>query len=112
MLQFNGKQESVKATRIGSTGCSGAETFSLRCPRNGKTDECAFRPHGQGQIQLSSLATERLEQALGKAMKVVPSARIPANKVNAHVQSLGWVFVTLMRRRGSRRGLFADCLIQ
>jgi vitamin B12 transporter len=44
-------------------------------------------------------------------MKVVPSARIPANKVNAHVQSLGWVFVTLIRRRGSRRGLFADCLI-
>jgi len=38
-------------------------------------------------------------------MEVVPSARIPANKVNAHVQSLDWVFVTLIRRRGSRWGL-------
>jgi hypothetical protein len=95
MLQFNGKQERVKATCIGSTLIAGAQTFNLRCPRNGKTDECAFLASSQEQIQLSSLATERLEQALGKAMKVVPSARIPANKVNAHVQSLGWAFVTL-----------------
>jgi hypothetical protein len=43
MLQFNGKQESVKATRVGSTLIAGAQTLSLRCPRNGKTDECAFR---------------------------------------------------------------------
>lgn len=35
-------------------------------------------------------------------MEAVPSARIPANKVNAHVQSLDWVFVTLTYRRGSR----------
>lgn len=102
MLQFNGKQESVKATRIGSTLVAGAQTLSLRCPRNGKTDECVSRPHGQVQIQLSSLATERLEQALGKAMKAAPSARIPANKVNAHVHALGWAFVTLMHWRGSR----------
>jgi len=102
MLQFNGKQESVKAMRIGSTLIAGAQTFNLRCPRNGKTDECAFPASRPGRIQLSSLATERLEQALGKAMKAVPSARIPANKVNAHVQSLGWVFVTLTHRRGSR----------
>jgi hypothetical protein len=47
MLQFNGKQEDVKATRIGSTLVAGAQTFNLRCPRNGKTDECAFRSHGQ-----------------------------------------------------------------
>jgi hypothetical protein len=33
-------------------------------------------------------------------MKAVPSARIPANKVNAHVQSLGWAFVTLMHAGG------------
>jgi hypothetical protein len=36
----------------------------------------------QSCIPLSSLATERLEQVLGKAMKVASSARIPANKVN------------------------------
>jgi hypothetical protein len=47
MLQFNGKQENVKATRIGSSPVAGAQTFNLRCPRNGKTDECAFRSHGQ-----------------------------------------------------------------
>ena len=34
------------------------------------------------EIQLSSLATEVLNQGLGKAMKAAPSARIPANKVN------------------------------
>jgi hypothetical protein len=47
MLQFNGKQESVKATRIGSSPVAGAQTFNLRCPRNGKTDECAFRLHAR-----------------------------------------------------------------
>jgi hypothetical protein len=31
-------------------------------------------------------ATECLEQALGKAMKVVPPARIPANKVVARLR--------------------------
>jgi hypothetical protein len=36
----------------------------------------------QNCVSLSSLATERLEQAHGKAMKVASSARIPANKVN------------------------------
>jgi hypothetical protein len=36
-------------------------------------------------IPLSSLATERLEQVLGKAMKVASSARIPANKVNVRL---------------------------
>lgn len=35
-------------------------------------------------------------------MEAVPSARIPANKVNAYVQILGWAFVTLMYRRGGR----------
>jgi hypothetical protein len=47
MLQFNGKQESVKARHIGSTLIAGAQTFNLRCPRNGKTDECAFRLHAR-----------------------------------------------------------------
>jgi hypothetical protein len=42
----------------------------------------------QERIQLSSLATERFEHTLGKAMEAVPSARIPANKVNAHVHEL------------------------
>jgi len=100
--QFNGKQESVKAKRIGPGPNAGAQTFNLRCPRNGKTDECVLPASRPGRIQLSSSATERLEQAFGKAMEAVPSARIPANKVNAHVQSLDWVFVTLIRRRGSR----------
>jgi hypothetical protein len=36
-------------------------------------------------IPLSSLATERLEQVLGKAMKVASLARIPANKVNVRL---------------------------
>jgi hypothetical protein len=33
-------------------------------------------------MQLSSKVTERLEQALGKAMNAAPPARIPANKVD------------------------------
>jgi len=41
-----------------------------------------FELKAQNCIPLSSLATERLEQVLGKAMKVASSARIPANKVN------------------------------
>jgi hypothetical protein len=34
-------------------------------------------------ISPSSLATERFKNMLGKAMEVVPPARIPANKVAA-----------------------------
>ena len=44
-----------------------------------------FQQRVEGRIPLSSLATERFEHALGKAMKVAPSARIPANKVNSRV---------------------------
>jgi hypothetical protein len=40
-----------------------------------------FELKARSCIPLSSLATERLEQAHGKAMKVASSARIPANKV-------------------------------
>ena len=56
-LQFNGKQEGVKAIRNGSTRSAGAATFNLRCPRNGKTDECPAGLFLQA-IQLSSFATE------------------------------------------------------
>ena len=61
---------------------------NLRCPRNGKTDECPA-DNFCWPIQLSSFATEAPEQGLGKAMKAVPSARIPANKVNACVPKKG-----------------------
>ena len=54
-------------------------TFNLRCPRKGKTDD--YRLEFLVCSQLSSLATETPEQGLGKAMRVAPSARIPANKV-------------------------------
>ena len=77
---------------------------NLRCPRNGKTDECPASLFCW-PIQLSSLATETLNQGLGKAMKAVPSARIPANKVNAcalYKKEKGHAFVTLMHWRGSR----------
>lgn len=57
---------------------------NLRCPRNGKTDECPADTFCW-PIQLSSFATETPEQGLGKAMKAAPLARIPANKVNACV---------------------------
>lgn len=40
-LQFNGKQEGVKAIRIRSDGSEAAETFNLRCPRNGKRTNAA-----------------------------------------------------------------------
>ena len=56
------------------------EIFNLRCPRNGKTDDC--KPEFLACSQLSSLATETPEQGLGKAMRAAPSARIPANKVS------------------------------
>lgn len=36
MLQFNGKQEGVNATRSGSARSASAAISNLRCPRNGK----------------------------------------------------------------------------
>jgi hypothetical protein len=71
MPQFNGKQEGF--------ALQSDQIFNLRCPRNGKTNESCN--HFWLCIQLSSLATETPEQGLGKAMKAVSSARIPANKV-------------------------------
>ena len=64
---------------------AGAKSFNLRCPRNGKTNECFLSLLAQSCIPLSSIATERLEQVLGKAMKVASLARIPANKVNVRL---------------------------
>jgi hypothetical protein len=69
MSQFNGKQE----------GEADASQPNLRCPRNGKWTNLAD--------SASITATERYEHALGKAMEVVPPARIPANKVVARVRA-------------------------
>jgi len=56
--QFNGKQE----------GCVARSTTPhLRCPRNGQADE----PFGSASV---TQATERLEQALGKATEVVSAS--------------------------------------
>ena len=93
MPQFNGKQEgqSLAAGQVSQP----IDEPRLRCPRNGQTDESsAF--HAEGS--LSSTATERLEQVLGKAMKAAPPARIPANTVRLRARSL----VSLMHWRGSR----------
>ena len=38
--QFNGKQEKVHAMRAGYQVLQAHGAFNLRCPRNGKTDEC------------------------------------------------------------------------
>ena len=67
MPQFNGKQEGFKAMQA---KLASAKTLNLRCPRNGKTNELLPGPAPVWTL-LSSLATERLEQAHGKAMKVV-----------------------------------------
>jgi vitamin B12 transporter len=57
-LQFNGKQE----------GCVARSTTpNLRCPRNGQADE----PLGSASV---TQATERLEQAFGKATEVVSAS--------------------------------------
>ena len=63
MAQFNGKQEGrpLKADLT----CAAPATVSGRIH----------------QDSASITATECLEQALGKAMEVVPPARIPANNV-------------------------------
>jgi hypothetical protein len=100
--QFNGKQEEINAMRGGVSRPASALISNLRCPRNGKRTNAA-PCEIQGRIQFSSSATERFEHALGKAMRTVPSARIPANKVNAPVffKKTG-AFVTLMHWRGSR----------
>jgi hypothetical protein len=58
MLQFNGKQEGRVAR---------STTPNLRCPRNGQVDE----PFGSASV---TQATERLEQALGKATEVVSAS--------------------------------------
>ncbi len=74
MPQFNGKQERV----------SSLEFACLRCPRNGQTDGLAqnlqrFCANPAFIIQPLGV----FEHAPGKAMEVVPSARIPANTVDA-----------------------------
>lgn len=63
MAQFNGKQErrSLKANLT----CAAPATVSGRIRKD----------------SASITATECLEQALGKAMEVVPPARIPANNL-------------------------------
>ncbi len=66
MLQFNGKQESVKATRIGSSPVAGAQTFSLRCPRNGKTDECASGLTAKGKFSFHHSPLSALNKRLGR----------------------------------------------
>jgi hypothetical protein len=66
MLQFNGKQESVKARHIGSTLIAGAQTFNLRCPRNGKTDECAFRPRARSKFSFHHSPLSALNKRLGR----------------------------------------------
>ena len=85
MLQFNGKQEDADATHADKRRNASAKAFNLRCPRNGKRTNGMYqrwrKPGTGAHLQLSSQATERLEQAHGKAMKVVPRARIPANNV-------------------------------
>jgi len=65
MPQFNGKQEGLPS--IANLTCAAPATVSGRIPRD----------------SASITATERSEHALGKAMEVVPPARIPANKVVA-----------------------------
>ena len=62
--------------------CAAPATVSGRIPRD----------------SASITATERFEHTLGKAMEVVPSARIPANKVVARLRAT----VTLMHCRGRR----------
>ena len=71
--------------QIGLARLAGFRRFNLRCPRNGKRTSVGVWPLVKPDIPLSSLATERFEHALGKAMKVAPSARIPANKVSCRV---------------------------
>ena len=56
--QFNGKQEG---------GVERSTTHSLRCPRNGQADE----PLCSASV---THATERLEQAFGKATEVVSAS--------------------------------------
>lgn len=51
---------------------------NLRCPRNGKQTR---DPTQIGPLRFHQAATGRHTVSTGKAMKVVLSARIPANKV-------------------------------
>ena len=82
MAQFNGKQEG--RPRKADLTCAAPATVSGQIRKD-------FAP---------ITATECLEQALGKAMGVAPSARIPANKVVVRLR----ITVTPMRCRGRRRG--------
>ena len=63
IAQFNGKQE--RRPRKANLTCAAPATVSGRIRKD----------------SASITATEGLEQALGKAMGVVPPARIPANNV-------------------------------
>ena len=67
--------------RPGSSGWSARKLLTCAAPATVNGRMPVFQQPVEDRIPLSSLATERLEHALGKAMKVVPSARIPANKV-------------------------------
>ena len=80
--QFNGKQEG--RPRKANLTCAAPATVS-----------------GQISPDFAPItATECPEQAFGKAMGVVPPARIPANKVVVRMR----IAVTPMRCRGRRRG--------
>jgi hypothetical protein len=73
-LQFNGKQ----GGKVGLVDQVKRYLPNLCCPRNGKWSNLA------SLLDSASItATERFEHMLGKAMEVVPPARIPANKVVA-----------------------------
>jgi hypothetical protein len=50
---------------LGQPGFNSAETFNLRCPRNGKTDECPARLFLQ-DIQLSSQPLSALNKHMGR----------------------------------------------
>ena len=76
-LQFNGKQDKAKAKPSRVTPPMRAlQASNLRCPRNGQ------RTTAFTGITSHLHATERLEQAFGKAVRTAPLARIPANKVD------------------------------
>ena len=76
--QFNGKQEGCWFAH----GQSTRATQTLTCAAPATVSGRAFT--GSASIT----ATERFEHALGKAMEVVPPARIPANTVEVRLAQL------------------------
>jgi hypothetical protein len=99
MPQFNGKQERVKAKQ--PPDCWRFLLLTCAAPATVKRTDVFWSFTARSRIQLSSLATERLEQAHGKAMKAASSARIPANKVVVRL-FFKRSAVTLMHWRGCR----------